>query len=240
MKNMRQLKKNNKGFTLVELMIATTLSTLMSLGVLSIYISQSANLTSEIQRDTTAQEAHRAFDIISRLIRQAEQASIQINYNTDKIVNNNNVPEIDNDAITIDFTLPANQDIWPNIHTAGNPADNNAVRLAWHNNIEARSPYQIQIGNTTSIANLGAANMNILAGSNNQSVAQIINLDLWPLQNQRTLQAAANATPNSGYLLRITTRATTPDLSYTHPNDTRDNYKHYRTYTVSGIVTPRN
>lgn len=226
-------RKHSKGFSLVELMVASTLATLMSLGVLSIYVNQEGNLSSEISRDTTVQEAQRAFDVVSRLLRQAEQASISVPIGQ---FNDKDTPEIANDETIVDFTLPAGQRIWPNLN--GNA--NNAVRLSWSNKNSSTQPYQIQIGNTDTLANLGGANMNVLAGSNNGEQAQVINLDFWPLADQQTLQGNSTDAANSGYLLRITTRAAIPDLSYNNPLQSNSAFKHYRTHTVSGIITPRN
>ena len=236
---MKLTYKKNTGFTLVELMVATTLATLMSFGVLAIYVNQSVNISTETKRDTTSQEAQRAFDIISRLLRQAQQSSINITYDTGQIVTAGDPPETINDAITIDFTLPPNQDIWPNVRNAANPVNNNAVRLRWHNNGGDYS-HQIQISNTTSVGALDAAPISVLAGDDDNSQSRIINMDFWPLLDQRTLQGELTGTANSGYLLRITTRAATADMNYVNPDVNSGDYINYRTYTVSGVITPRN
>jgi len=231
----RKIVQQN-GFTLIELMIASTLATLMSLGVLSIYVNQSGNISAEEQRSATAQEAHRAFDLVSRMLRQAEQNSIVINYNTGKSVNENNEPEISNDAITIDFTLPANLDVWPNTHANGAP-DRPAVRLRWHNGT-GENPYKIQLANTTSLDNLASATLTDIAGSDVGSLARIVNLDFWPLLDPRTLQNASTDAPIHGYMLRVTARAAQPDITY---NDgSTGQYKNYRTYTTTGVIAPRN
>ena len=234
--SMHLIFKKENGFTLIELMVAITLATMMSLGVLSIYVNQSGTISSEIQRDTTAQAAHQAFDSVSRLLRHAEQNSILISYGTGKKYNTNDEQEITNDAISVKFTLPANQDIWPNTHI-DNATDKNAIQLKWHNGTDP-SPYQIQISNASSIGELGSANVKILAGSDKGSLARVINLDVWPLLSLSEKQASVTGDANSGYFLRVTTRASEPDFTY---NDGTDGtYKNYRTYTVSGVVAPRN
>lgn len=231
---------SNKGFSLTELMIASVLATSMSLAVVSLYINQTGNLTSEKQRSTTSQEAHRAFDMISRLIRQAEANSIRIRYSGVQNTNSDTSPEIENDAIDIVFTLPSKQDIWPNTNSA--VSDDNAVRLKWDNNPINSAAYQIQISNSASIGALNGIPMKAIAGSNGDLLAKVINFDFWPLLGQKSLQAAVVGAglATNGYLLKITTRSALPDLSYINPNDKNGIYKNYRTYTVSGVVTPRN
>jgi len=241
---MKVKRTNTAGFSLIELMVASTLATVMSLAVLSLYINQSGNLISESQRDSTAQEAYRAFDIISRLVRQAVASSINIKYGGVQNTNPDASPEIANDSIDVVFNLPSKQDIWPNSNSA--ISDNNAVRLKWDNKStdasKDPSSYQIQISNTTSIKELDGLSMKAIAGSNDTSLARIINFDMWPLQGQSGLQGAVanNGIARNGYLLKITSRSALPDLQYINPDDKNGIYKHHRTYTVSGVVTPRN
>jgi len=233
-----QLRKNKfKGFTLIELMIATTLASLMSIGVLSVYVNQSGNISSESQRDATKREAHRAFNTISRLLRQAQRDSIQIAYNGANQGAVSTQPDIVGTSLQIDFTLPENTDIWPNVNSS--VIDNNAVRLSWAAG-NGTSPFQIQIANTTSMGGLAAAPLETMAGSNNNSMPHIINVVFWPLNTQRTIQAAVTDNANSGYLLQITARTGAPDLTYINPKYSTGTFKNYRTYTVSGVVAPRN
>jgi len=231
MRKSQHLPKANSGFTLVELMISATLATLMSFGVLSIYVNQSSTISSETQRDSTAQEAQRAFDIMSRLLRQAQRNSFIVINNTR---NSDTQPEVASDASNVQFTLPANQSIWPNV--SGGP--NNAILLSWNNSSESEK-YKIKIDNAATIGALNVDNADVLAGGNSGSLARVINMDFWPLSGPRSLQVAASDPGTNGYLLRITTRAAEPDLSYIHP-DASDANKHYRTYTVSGVISPRN
>lgn len=231
---------NTAGFTLIELMVASTLATTMSLAAVSLYINQAGNVTSEAQREATAQEAYRAFDIVSRLVRQAVASSIEIKYDGVQNTNPDGSPEIANDAIDVVFNLPSRQDIWPNSNSA--ISDNNAVRLKWDNSSINKSSYQIQISNTTNKDALNGIPLKTIAGSNDGSLAKIINFDLWPLQGQANLQSvvANDGVAANGYLIKITSRSALPDLQYINPNDNNGVYKHHRTYTVSGVVTPRN
>lgn len=228
----------NQGFNLIELMVATVIATFMSFTVLSIYVNQTTHLTHETQRDSAIQEANRTFDLISRLLRQAQKASIDISYPTATTVNNETTPEISDDAISIDFSLPSGFNIWPNDKA---PYQNNDVRLKWDNSDNGDNPYVIQIANATNTGSISDQHLRDLGGDNLGDQARIINLDIWPLADQRNLQDSVTQSANNGYLLRITARAANSDLSYTNPNFADDNpLKHFRTYTVSGIISPRN
>ncbi len=229
-------KKRNKGFTLVELMVASTLASLMSFGVLSIYVNQSGNITSESQRDTTKQAAHNAFDIVNRLVRQAKRDEVAVTFVATNQAQEG-APDYDSTSLVIDFNLPQNQQIWPNTNGA-----DNAVRIVWGTN--ENNTTQIQIGNTQNIANLDGATLNTLAGSNNDAQPRISNMVFWPLSAQRTMRPLQGnkliGNADNGYLLQITARAGLPDLAYSNPEETGGSFERYRTYTVSGVVFPRN
>lgn len=229
--------KSIKGYSLVELMIATTLATIMSLGVLGIFINQTGSINTETQRDITAQEANYAFDQISRLLRQSIKSSININYPTGESLNPANAPELPSDAIIIDFLLPSGYNIWPNTKE---PFINNAIRIKWNNNTSSPDANQIQIALSDSISNLGSAPLNTLVGSNAGDHSRIINLDIWPMLDARNTHASSNATGNAGYLLKITTRSANKDLNYINSEDPDGPLKQFRTHTVSGIIFPRN
>ena len=236
MVNMKLTKNKNKGFTLIELMVASTLASLMSFGVLSVYVNQSGNISSESQRDITKAEAHRAFDTVSRLIRQAQREDLKVTFITDSEQPENIQAEYKSKSLVIDFNLPENQAIWPN--TSG---DDRAVRLAW--NTGSDNTVQIQIANASTIDDLSTASLTTLAGSNIGSQPRITNMVFWPLDGQRSMLAtqggALIANADNGYLLQITARAGAPDLAYDNPNESGD-FKNYRSYTVSGVVFPRN
>jgi len=228
------------GYTLIELMIATSLASVMSLGVVAVFIDQTSTVNSEKQRDATAQEAHRAFNTISRLLRQAQENSINITYNGGKSYNADDTPELADDGITVNFTLPEGVSIWPNNNTVA--LDQNAVRLRWNNNTESDDAYKIQVANAVDTPALDGAGLDTIAGSNDGSLSSVINFDLWPIGNgtPMALQVGPNDVAENGYFLRITTRATTPDISFLHADNKTGEHKNFRTYTVTGIIFPRN
>ena len=211
------------------------IATLMSLAVLSIFVNQTTTLSRTSQLDNASQEANRTFNLISRLLRQAQQNSINIQYPTTANPNNETTAELEDDSININFSLPFGFNIWPNDKA---PYDKNDVRITWNNNVNGDKPYVIQIANA---ANAAGINLTDFAGDNSGDQARIVNLDLWPLSDQRNLHNNLTAPTSDGYLLRVTARTAKQDSSYTNPNvDENDPMKHYRTYTVAGIVSPRN
>lgn len=226
MKNNCAVNNTNSGYTLIEAMVATAIASIMSLSVVSIYVNQSANISSETQRDTSIQEANRAFDIISRLLRQARQNTILIDYGSGAL-NQVDEPETSSDSINVRFNLPQNFRVWPN--TSGiNPA----VEISWQNTGD--NSYLIRVANATDFAGLN--NQQTIAGDNAGNEARIVNLDIWPMADLTTPQALVTAAPTGGYLLRVTTRSANPDLGYVNLDDGSN----FRTHTVAGIISPRN
>lgn len=226
-----------KGYSLVELMIATTLATLMSLGVVSIFVNQTGTISTETQRDMALQVANQSFDVVSRLLRQADKSSIRINYPSGSGLNDDNSPEIENDAISVDFLIPSGFNIWPNDTP---PYINNAIRLSWTNSSSSDSALTLQMAKAETLDGLAGRPLQTIAGSNTDDQARIINLDVWPMLDQRNPQASASAAAQAGYMVKITTRTAQADMAYTNPLDPDGALKPYRTHTVSGIIFPRN
>lgn len=224
------------GFSLVELMVAITLATIMSLGVLEIFVNQTGNITHETQRDLSSQQANHAFDTISSLLRQANKASLSINYPSGSQLNAEDQPQVSNDQIIVDFILPEGFNVWPNDKA---PYTNNAIRLAWNNSATDTSN-KIQMATAGTLEALNGAPLKDIAGTNTGDLARIINLDVWPMQDPRTPQASHTAKGDAGYLLRVTARTGLKDMSYNNPDDSNSDLQQYRTHTVSGIIFPRN
>lgn len=229
--------QNAHGYSLVELMISIALATLMSLGVVNIFINQTGTINTETQRDITLLGANQTFDTISRLLRQADKNSIRINYPANTELNTSNKPEIENDATVIDFLLPKGFNVWPNNKP---PYINNAIRLSWNNFANDDDAYTIQIAKAENLDALSGKPLQTLAGDSSGEQARIVNFDIWPMRNQRTPQALFSAPANAGYLLSVTTRTAQADMSFINPVDPDGPLKHYRTNTASGIIFPRN
>lgn len=222
------------GFTLIEALVATLLASVMSISVISIYVNQTNSINTESQRDANTLESNRAFDIVTRLLRQAEQSSIELTYTSPSL--NGVTLEKTNDDIQIDFQLPAGFNVWPNNIA---PFANNFVRILWENS-SIDNKHLIRVRNAPDLANLANAEDLIIAGNNSGEEARIINLDVWPMIDQTTEAINVNAAPDSGYFVSLTTRTANADYSYTNPLDPEGDLENYRTLTASGIVAPRN
>jgi len=228
---------NSKGYTLIEMMVATTLATLMSLGVLGIFINQTSAINTESQRDIAHQSANHTFELVSRLLRQAVKSSIVVSYPTNKPLNDASTLQHENDSTVIDFLLPEGYHIWPNDKP---PYINNAIRLRWTNEAQDDATQTLQIAKAESISSLQSRPMQTIVGDNSGDQAGIINFDVWPMQNTRTPQPSYSSPARAGYLLAITTRNPQTDQSFVNPLDKNGPLQHYRTHTVSGIIYPRN
>lgn len=223
----------NNGHTLIELMVALALAALLMVGTISLFVAQAGVIQKETQRDQAAREAQLAFDILSRLLRQAEADSIQITYPAYPSPNGDTI-EVDGDAILVDFEVPQGYAIWP--------ADgvDNAIRVTWSNDENAVLPHAVRMANTGTLSTLDDADLQTLAGGNLGLTPRVVNLDLWPLSAPGSLQTSPDEAPVAGYLLRVTVRTAKPDPSYINPLNPDGPYRHYRTYTASGVVAPRN
>lgn len=225
-----------KGHTLIEMMVSLTLASLVLVGAISLFMAQAGVIHSETHRDQTAQEAQVAFDILSRLLRQAQADSISIAYTGSSAApNDQGTLEETADAVRIDFTVPPGYPIWP--------ADgvDNAIRIAWSNEPGAAEPRAIRIASANTVSTLADNDLLTLAGGDSgNTIPRVINLDFWPLRDVNTLQPNSNDPPLAGYLLSVTVRTAVADASYTNPQDPSGPLRHYRTYTAAGVVAPRN
>lgn len=222
---------DDRGHTLVEMMVALTLASMVTVGALSLFVAQAGVIQAETHRDQAAQEAQHLYDVISRLLRQAERDSISI---TSTAAPNGSTLEVANDTITIDFLVPAGFRVWPN--TSGN---DNAIRVTWSNTDEA-APYAVRIGTASTLAGLAGAPLIPLTGGDGSNTPRPINLDFWPLLNVNALQPASSSPAVAGYRLAIAFRAGKADNGYVNPADADGALRHYRVYTAAGIVSPRN
>jgi len=230
-----------KGFTLIEAMIATVIASVMSIGVITIYVNQTGNIAAESQRESSIIESNRAYDLVTRLLRQAQTNAVVLTYNGTG--DRNIVPpaaptlEIAGDNIAITFQLPLGFNSWPN--NVGPLFNQNIVQISW-DNTDATTAHQIRVRNADTVANLAGVADQIIAGDNIGDGARIINLDVWPMTDQFTQAGAVAAPANNGYFVSVTARSPSTDRRYVNPDDPSGDLKHFRTHTVSGIVTPRN
>lgn len=227
-----------RGFSLVELMVAIGIASMLSLGVISFFLSQTQSINKMAGKDDAAIESNQSFEVISRLLRHANKQDIEI---SSAVLNEgvNAKPEINNDRLKLSFSLPKGFPIWPNDRP---PYDNNWIQISWSNDSSELNPYAIHLANAESKVALDSAQKHVLFGSSSSTANTLIaNLDLWPLNASGQPQSSIQAKADGGYLLRITSRAGQPATGYNNPGfDPANPLSRYRTYTVNGIIAPRN
>lgn len=239
------MRNNILGVTLVEMMVAVTISMIISIGVLIVYAGQVRTFSQTARKAQTSQEAQSAFDVIAGLVRQAEmcltcptQQTIGLTY-PGGVANPNaaSTTQLTGDSVQIDFTVPSGYNIWPNI-TA--PYTNNAIRIEW-----TLASNVIEVSAGASVADAASSRTPIvIAGSSGNMNTKIVNLDIWPMvvdaAGAVTTGALATTKPTAGYRITLTARVGTSDSSYTNPLDPTGPLKNYRTVTYERIVLPRN
>lgn len=239
------MRKNILGVTLVEMMVAVTISMIISIGVLIVYAGQVRTFAQTARKAQTTQEAQSAFDLIAGLVRQAEmcltcpvQQTIGLTYpgGVDN-PNATNTAQITGDSVQIDFTVPSGYNIWPNITP---PYTDNAIRIEWS---LATSVMKVSAG--ASVADAASSRMPIaIAGASGNMNTKIVNLDIWPMvvdaAGAVTTGVSATTKPTAGYRVTLTARVGTSDPTYTNPLDPTGPLKNYRTVTYERIVLPRN
>lgn len=227
------------GFTMIEMMVAVGLASMVVAGVFSIFSKQVSFSQAETQRSSAANEARLSFDLISGLLRQAESQSIVISYPSKSAnPNSSQNPWQKDDGITVDFTLPTGYPIWPNVTP---PYDNNAVRLTWKRETKEENGV-IYYASAYTVAELPSAKLAPLAGGHDDRTPKIVNFDVWPLKiDGKTPQLAIADQALGGYLLTIATRPGFQDPTYSNPSSNgKDGMANYRTFIATGTVAPRN
>ncbi len=144
--------KNIKGLTLIELMIALAISSVVAIGVMKAYVGQTVVVVKQARITQATEDGREAFSVISRLLRQAQRSSLSI------------TPA----KTTFSFTIPSGLAIWPNNIA---PYTNNAVRLSWTD--QGADANKILLATADSAANLGAAATITLAGDSSLQNTQI-------------------------------------------------------------------
>lgn len=208
---------------MMELMIGITISSLLTIAVVTVFVSQTAVFTKQSSRNQAAEDAWDAYSLLSNLIKHAEIDSFVLAYGIGERNTGNPVPvEVASDALRIDFTLPSGMAIWPNVVPPD--FDRNQIRITWSNTGAAQ--YQIMI--STSPDGLNYSLPILVAGGDDSGISAVINLDLWPLDADGQPQAAATDTAISGYQMVLSTRA---------------GYKSGDSdpvFTITGMIVPRN
>lgn len=223
-----QLKNSSRGVGMVEIMVGVTISSLLTIAVITVYLSQNVMFNQQSSRNYASSDAWDVYAVVSNMIRHAQINSFTINYGEGgrndespaEIELLNTDGDVTNDEITIDFSVPAGMSVWPNNVS---PFNNNIFSLTWQN--FGGDSYEIQI---TTDDGSGPSDPILLAGGNTGGNTKIINFDLWPLDEDGNLRANITDTPTGGYRLVISTRSSMKAGS-SDP-----------VFTVSGVIVPRN
>lgn len=198
------------GISLIELMVAITVASLLSVGVVAAYSSNTAMMTQQMRRSYAAEEGRNTFEMLSEMILHSQFQSVNIDYGSGS-GDRNDADEvaIAGDEITVGLKLPDGFPVWPNMDP---PYNNTDVTISW--TATGAQAYEIHV--------LHNGNDYTLAGdSRNRRIA---NLDLWPLDKNGGFQANATDLPLSGYRIVLTTSLE----GGIAPN------------TMAGVVFPRN
>lgn len=236
--------RNQKGFSLIEMMVSLTVAMMLSIATIYVYSGQVSTFYHTARKQQTNDELQAAFEAVTELLRQAEMCltcnpaqTIVINYPAG-VVNPNGplVPYLANDTISVDFTVPKGYAIWPNDVA---PYADSAMHLAWS---QATGVLQLSKGVDAASAQVAAAID--IAGSNGRLNTRIVNFDIWPLKIGAGFNAIAGASvadkPNAGYHVVMTARVGSQDPAYTNALDPKGAMRHYRTITYEADILPRN
>lgn len=156
------IKRQQNGFTLVELLISILISSLLALAVATSFTQQIITFATQDLRSQAGEDGRNAFLVLSQLLRHAESNTITIT-NTAS-------------AVTVDFYLPFGVPIWPN--TQPPVYNKNAVRIQWDST--GNDAFKIQINNKPTLAALGSNQLTTLVGSNAGSNTRITGLSISP------------------------------------------------------------
>ncbi len=237
--------RRNRGYTLVEMMVAITIAMVVSIATIYLYTGQVRTFYHTARKQQTTEEIQAAFETVTTLLRQAEMCltcnpAQQISIIYPAGIANPNGPQTlhqANDAIDLDFTVPAGYAIWPN--DAAAPYANNAMHLSWS---QAGGTLLLSSGPTMAAAQ--AASSVVIAGSTGRMNTRIVNFDVWPqvvgVGNLPTAGASATTKPTAGYHVVMTARVGASDLDYVNRLDPNGAMRNYRTVTYEADILPRN
>ena len=223
----RKLKNSSRGVGMVEVLIGITISSLLTIAVVSVYLSQNVMFNKQSSRNQASSSAWDVYTLVTGLIRHAQVDSFDIVYGVGGInpPGPDDIELLDNgavvqDQITVTFSIPVGMKVWPNV-TA--PFDKNVVRLTWQS--FGANSFQMQV----ELNDGGGFEAPILiAGGADGGTTRIINFDIWPLDSTGVLQPNLSDSPDGGFRVLISTRAGMSMID-TDP-----------VFTVSGSVLPKN
>ena len=165
------MKRYSLGMILVEMMASVAVASILSIAVVSTFSTNSTVILSHNLKTKSNEEGKEAFDMISRLLRQANTSSIKIRKTGNKT--------------TLDFTLPEGYPIWPN-NVA--PYTDNAIRIQWLNHTSKNHPNELRIGKARRLSGLNTAVLETLEGHSANMGTRITDFQLQKLANGKYYQ----------------------------------------------------
>lgn len=228
MNMMRKMKKAMQGVGMIEILVGIVISSLLTIAVITVYMSQNVMFKQQSSRNFAAADTWDVYSLVAGIMRHAQINGFDIDYGVGEL-NSDDPFEIElldddfavqNDEITINFSVPTGMSIWPNDVA---PFDRNIMRMTWRNN--GTDSFRIEIATDNGA---GFSDPVILAGGNEGGNTRIINFDVWPMSAQGQRQPNVDSPPIGGYQVVISTRAA------------MQNGNSDPVFTVSGIVLPRN
>lgn len=210
------MRKNMLGFSLIEMMIALTVTMVMTIGVALIYAGQIRTFSQTARKAQTTQEAQSAFEVVASLVRQAEMCLTCINQQTVSITN----PAAN--SVQVDFTVPAGYPVWPNDVS---PYTNNAMRIEWSSGNK-----DLRISAGSSVLDAPTLRTPIaIAGATGNMNTKITDFTIWPMvvdtAGAVTAGALSTTKPTAGYRIAMTAKVGTAES---------------KTLTYERVILPRN
>ena len=240
-------KNNERGFTLVELLIAMTIGLIILAALSSTFLMQSKIYDVQEQVAEMVQNARAAMDMMTREIRMAGYMVIG---NAITNQGNNTITflcDIDSDIVTTVATDADAGDISISVNLNDSDdyvATTNYIYISDGINTDFIRATGFDITGEPDTINLSAGLTNSYSiGSTVQTVEQItydldgitLRRNNQPLaENIETLYFSYNASTNA-VTITLTARTSKPDPDYTDST-----YGHYRTYKLTSVITPRN
>lgn len=234
---MVSVKQRSRGFTLIEMMVAIAVGSLIVIGVVSVFTGQTDAVKNETARDSLQKELTSTLATVTTLLRHAEAASIKLTLGNGSKRNDTGQLFVADDSLTVDFMLPANLSIWPNDVA---PFSNRAVRLTWTNDIASTGRDTLHIATAATLAGLAGATLTRVSGAATEGSPRVANFDLWPVNSTGDPTAAVTDAALGGYLIQLDIRAGQIDATYENPLDPKGPLKNYRTVSASTHFMPRN
>lgn len=237
--NRHTLSTSQTGVTLIELMIAITISMILFLIMGTVYSNHYKMIQQNTQQTAAEQDIRFLIGTISELVKQADicgtcnpAQDLSISYGISTHPSTKLMQT--NDSFSVIFYLPYNYKIWPNTIQNAGIYDQNTVQIHWSQNSGVLE-YRKAI-NSATLSSIAYTPIET-PGAKTPRITQ---LELWPMLDATTPQPLVTDLPSGGYRLCMTARGYSQDGSYINPDDATGPMKNYRTAQSCHIIFPQN